>query len=113
MSRLFGFAGVAFEDREASNGVGQIERRSLRMAAIDRQGFVIVGLRQNRASRVMVHVAEMPDRVRKLEGIVHLAAEGDCLFVMLLGRPCTRQTPLELSQILECPRQLGPVASIP
>src|SRR6185312_9115465 len=109
MSRFFGFAGIAFEDRETANGVGKIERISFWVAAIDRQGFVETGFGQRGTSRLIVHVAEMADRVREPEGIVDLAENRD-RFLVVLPRGIGIGAPLELSQIPERSRQLPTVA---
>jgi hypothetical protein len=71
------------------------------VAAIERQGFVVAGLGQPGTARVMVQIAEMPHRVGEPEGLVHLAEDGNRLFIMLPRSPGVRQTSLELPQIPE------------
>jgi hypothetical protein len=108
-SRLFRRAGIVFENRETSNGVGQIERWSVLVAAIERQGFVIARFGQLCTPRLIVDVAEMPNRVSEPERLPHLAEEGDRFFIVPSRGLGIWQTPLQLTEI---PKHLGQLGSV-
>jgi hypothetical protein len=112
-SRLFSRAGIAFEDRETANGVGKIERPSLLVVAIERQGFVVAGLGQLCTSRIVMNIAEMPNRVREPERLVQLAEDGDGFLIVLSRGIGVREASLELAQVSEHLCQLCSGAFLP
>jgi hypothetical protein len=84
--------------------------------AIERQGLVVAGLGKSRASRLVVNVAEMPNRMSQGEGLFDLAEDEDGFLVVpssCIRSIRIRQVPLELAQIPERPRQLDPTVFLP
>ncbi len=79
--RGFGLAGIVFENRQAAQGVGKIERPGGRVGAVEREGLVVAGLGQAGTSGLVVNVAEVPDGVREVERFVQVTKDGDRLFV--------------------------------
>jgi hypothetical protein len=67
--RFLGLAGIELENRQSANGVGQIQRRSSLITAVDTQGLVITGLGQPSASLMPVNVAYMPNRMSQFESV--------------------------------------------
>jgi hypothetical protein len=100
-SRLCVFAGVAFQERQASNGVCQVERCGLLMAAINGQGFVVAGFSQVQMSLILVDVSHVADSVSQPERIALHAVDRDGFFVVLSRDFAVFQVSLNLPQARE------------
>ena len=111
--RLFGLAGFPFEYRHAPNGVRQVEPGGLRMAAIESEGFVIAGLGQFGAARVVMNIAEMADGVSQSECLTFFAADRNGLLIVPPRGVGFMQVPLDLSQASEDLCQLSSAAILP
>ena len=83
------------------------------MAAIESEGFVVAGLGQFGASRVVMNIAQMADGVSQSEGLTFFAADCSGLLIVLPRGIAFMQVPLDLSQASEDIRQLGSAAILP
>ncbi len=82
------------------------------MPAIDRERFVIAGLREFRAARILVDVTEMPNGVGKCERVAIFAANGDGFFVKRPRSVAVPQVSFDLAESLECLDQFVAHASL-
>ena len=73
--RLVGFAGVERKNREAANGIRQIQRRGSLVAAIDFQRFAVTRLGKVSASLVPLNVADVSNGVRYLKRVALRAVD--------------------------------------
>ena len=97
-SRLFRFAGLAFQHRQAADGVCQIEWSSVSAGAIELEGLAVARLSQFWMAGFVMHIAKMTNRVRQREPVSVLAVKSYGLFVVVARSRVVVQLSLDFSQ---------------
>jgi len=77
MFRRLGCANLILKDRETSNSVREVEGLPVFMSAVDGKGFNVTRFGQWPSSRVVVGIAEVPNRMRESQRVVNLPDTGD------------------------------------
>jgi hypothetical protein len=98
---LFDFSNLAFEERQRSNGVRQIERLGLLICAIKRERFLIAAFGQFHSARVPMDVSHMSHGMRELERVAFSAADGNGLFIKQQGHIAVSRVSFDLAQPFE------------
>ncbi len=75
-----GRAGFVLEHGETTNGVGEVERPNMFLAAVDRQRFDVTRLGQRRTTRLIVRIAEVANSVCQFHSVVAAPRAGDSEF---------------------------------
>lgn len=98
---------VLFEDGQGSERVRQLARRRFLVATIDFERLVVAGFGQFHAACVPVEVTQVPNRVRKRQGVECFTTDGNRFLVQGSRRSVSLHVTFDLS---ERPQRLDQVA---
>jgi hypothetical protein len=111
--------GIAFEDGQSANGVCQVQRRGLRIRAVQIEGLIIARLGQSRMSGRSVDISHVPNRMGQSKIVAFSAPlraslraslrtiDRDRLFIMLQRRVRMIKIPFDLAEVGQRTGQFG------